>query len=137
MKKLAICLLFLVLGCSCEDEGDNGGWPRKVMFTKEGGEITVTGSGATNWYFIKDGDVSYVDDTPIGNGNGEVCKKKDDWLTIKYYKNGGYVKIKAEPLSGDKMRNFGICAGARRGLLEIGIYQYPKDSVQLGLKPKS
>lgn len=62
---------------------------------------------------------------------------RKDWLTIKY-RNGysKYLKLIAEPMDGDKVRNLGVETNGINSWERIGIYQYPKDSVQLGLKPK-
>lgn len=109
----------------------------KSSLQKRGGEVTITGNagaGTNYWHFtLNDG---YLEPDEYLEGEEDITMRKD-WLTIKY-RNGysTYLTLIAEPMDGNEIRNLGVETGGVNTWERIGIYQYPKDSVQLGLKPK-
>lgn len=134
MKIYTYIVLFILVG-SCIREWH--GWQDKVVFTKEGGEVTITGNkgtGSTAWDFTLDDE--YLPPDERIERDDEIIMRKD-WLTIKY-RNGysTYLTLIAKPMDGNEIRNLGVETGGVNTWERIGIYQYPKDSVQLGLKPK-
>ncbi len=129
MKNAIVYIALLILCCSC-GKPDNAGWPKKVVFTKEGGEIVLKGGKQNdNWHFVIDGEHYFEDVTDDGY-------MKKDWLSVRIFSLDGKLGIKADPLSGDNVRHLALYQYGMYGTHEIGVYQYPKDSVQLGLKPQ-
>lgn len=80
------------LFCSCE-RYDNDGFPSKVYFKAEGGELIISGTGSPYYIQIL---------TYNGKGSGEIVKEDDstiisnDWLTLHTVGGGKTMVLNAE-----------------------------------------
>ncbi|MGM9774264.1 MAG: hypothetical protein ACI3Y2_03565 [Candidatus Egerieousia sp.] len=131
MLKFYTYITILMLIGSCAHEGHE--WQDKVVFTKEGGETTITGKSGASWHIISNDSFpdEYIEE-------GEEIIQREDWLTIRCRKGySKYLILKAEPMVGNNIRKLVLeTTGAYNRWEDITVIQYPKDSVQLGLKPK-
>ncbi len=133
MNKIFTFLTFAVLIGSCITK-NNHGLPDKVVFTKDGGEITITSNQSiSQWSIHKDGEFVNNDYFSIDE-NGEITQKYG-WMTLKYKEMGFTTTVIAEPLADNKRRALNLHY-TTWDYIDVGIIQVPKDSVQLGLKPK-
>ncbi|MGM9774262.1 MAG: hypothetical protein ACI3Y2_03550 [Candidatus Egerieousia sp.] len=135
MNKYFIFLTFtILLGIGSCVKKDNHGLPNKVIFTKDGGETTITGDhGITRWQVFK-GD-NYVADEEFTIDENKEIVQKCGWLTLKYKENGYTTTLIAEPLTDGNKRILSLHYSTWN-YTDVGVVQVPKDSIQLGLKPK-
>ena len=108
MKRFILCLIAIVAASvmtSCEKEVDLG-YPKVVVFTKDGGEKIITGvepftdAHIHDYKSGEDGDVL----PDAGDTAGEVYK----WLKIEYVSHTTELKIIAEPNASGKTRKLHI-----------------------------
>ena len=108
MKRFILCLMAIVAASvmtSCEKEVDLG-YPKRISFTKDGGEKVITGT--TNFTD------AHIHDYKSGE-DGEFVPREDDiqyqvyeWLSIEYLANSTELKIIAEPNASGKSRKLHI-----------------------------
>ena len=107
MRKLYF-LYFLILagmaltGFSCQFTHDNHGYPSKVSFKKEGGEIKLSGDlgmYAIDLYDDNGREYSTHDMT------NDSCYVQYHWLTIKWKYTQPGITLYAEPNTGKKNRS--------------------------------
>ena len=109
MKNYIALLLILttaLIMSSCEFEEVDLGYPKIVLFTKDGGEKVITG--------ITDFTDAHIHNYKRGE-DGEFVPREDEiqcqvykWLTIQYLVNSTELKIIAEPNTSAKSRQLHI-----------------------------
>lgn len=118
MKLLRIYLPFLfIMFISC-NEFDNHGYPGKVFFPKEGGEVKV--SGYADFRYLSIGDKN----DQLGNAEGrDSLIVSFEWLTAKQKIGGDTLVIIASPMESEKSRKEIIRGSFGRTEAEIMVYQ--------------
>lgn len=81
---IILCFSFLCVSCGFFTEEDFG-FPSKVQFTREGGEMTLQGTEYFAGATIKTNDLSYDAKKISENSGVEYWCAEYDWLKVKYY----------------------------------------------------
>ena len=114
MKRLLVFLtvilagLFFLTGCV----KDNWGWPREVVFEKEGGEKTIgtthEGEHALSLFISDDTkeQTVYLDFFPLDYG--EEASLQYEWLTVTVTKAYESMKLTVEPNTTGKPRTLWV-----------------------------
>lgn len=124
MKTLAILtgiLMFMVGTCA---EHDQMGYPKKVVFPKEGGTQTIRGNEAVTFFnFETDKRVQ----TEVIYLNEDSTRHEDvnriSWVTIRHEHNTNELTIEVEPSTSSKKRSVLVTGMVAYTYTEIKIEQ--------------
>ena len=108
MKKIFLFLLLIpIFSVSC-DMWDDGGYPRKVYFPKEGGEKSYTGELGIGWFEISSGNRDEHADSERQEDGTRYAEL--DWLTV------------TSPSRSSRVINFTVKPNSEPSERELNVY---------------